>query len=409
MPPCSIARARPSGWRCRRSATIRGACARSASTSPRTRSPPISSAGIIAGLAGVLLVWFNGRISPGTIGVGQAIDVLVIAVIGGMRHPIGPFIGAVVRDPDPDLRHRYRRRRALQHADRARLSGDRVRLAGRPSGLVGQAQAALWPQESLRSRDDGGSGASRTNTIHTREDRMTCTSTTASGARRWRAGLAVAVAGAWPRTPSRSALLATFEGPFTVLGEDSMRGAVTGGRGGRRQGRRQEDRDHQGLVRRLAGQRRARRAQAGRAGRREGPGRAAVGRRRPRGQGLRQDPAGRDLRQRHLGGAGHDAARSGAEFLPLLDRRRAVDGRPRRLRLQRQGLQDASRPSPRTIRSPTRRCSASWPSSARPAATCRRSSGCRSATRTSPRSSPRSPTTSTRSMSRSAAPTASTS
>jgi branched-chain amino acid transport system permease protein len=53
-------------------------------------------AGIIAGFGGVLLVWFNGRISPGTIDVGAAIDVLIIAVIGGIRHPIGPFIGAVV-------------------------------------------------------------------------------------------------------------------------------------------------------------------------------------------------------------------------------------------------------------------------------------------------------------------------
>jgi len=51
--------------------------------------------GIIAGLAGVLLVWFNGRVSPGTVDVGQAIEVLVIAVIGGLRHPIGPFLGAV--------------------------------------------------------------------------------------------------------------------------------------------------------------------------------------------------------------------------------------------------------------------------------------------------------------------------
>ena len=59
-----------------------------------SRWPPIPS-GIIAGLAGVLLVWFNGRVSPGTIDVGQAIEVLVIAVIGGLRHPIGPFIGAV--------------------------------------------------------------------------------------------------------------------------------------------------------------------------------------------------------------------------------------------------------------------------------------------------------------------------
>ena len=53
-------------------------------------------AGAIAGLAGVLLVWFNGRISPGTVNVAAAINVLIIAVIGGMRHPIGPFIGAVV-------------------------------------------------------------------------------------------------------------------------------------------------------------------------------------------------------------------------------------------------------------------------------------------------------------------------
>jgi branched-chain amino acid transport system permease protein len=53
-------------------------------------------AGVIAGLGGILLTWFNGRISPGTIGVDAAIDVLVIAVIGGIRQPIGPFVGAVV-------------------------------------------------------------------------------------------------------------------------------------------------------------------------------------------------------------------------------------------------------------------------------------------------------------------------
>lgn len=50
----------------------------------------------IAAVAGVLLVWFNGQISPGTAAVGPAIDVLVVAVVGGMRHPIGPFIGALI-------------------------------------------------------------------------------------------------------------------------------------------------------------------------------------------------------------------------------------------------------------------------------------------------------------------------
>ena len=53
-------------------------------------------AGLVAGTAGVLLVWFNGRVSPGSVGIEGIIDVLVIAVVGGMRHPIGPFLGAVV-------------------------------------------------------------------------------------------------------------------------------------------------------------------------------------------------------------------------------------------------------------------------------------------------------------------------
>ena len=52
--------------------------------------------GGIAGIGGILWVWYMGRISPGDIGVDVAIDILVIAVIGGMRHPIGPFIGAVL-------------------------------------------------------------------------------------------------------------------------------------------------------------------------------------------------------------------------------------------------------------------------------------------------------------------------
>jgi branched-chain amino acid transport system permease protein len=52
--------------------------------------------GLIAGTAGVLYVWFNGRISPGTVSVAETIGILVITVIGGLRHPIGPFLGAIV-------------------------------------------------------------------------------------------------------------------------------------------------------------------------------------------------------------------------------------------------------------------------------------------------------------------------
>ena len=53
-------------------------------------------AGFIAAIGGVLMVWYNGLITPGSIGTSWLINILIIAVLGGMRHPIGPFIGAVV-------------------------------------------------------------------------------------------------------------------------------------------------------------------------------------------------------------------------------------------------------------------------------------------------------------------------
>ena len=53
-------------------------------------------AGLIASVGGVLLVWYNGLITPGSVGTSWLINILVIAVLGGMRHPIGPFLGAIV-------------------------------------------------------------------------------------------------------------------------------------------------------------------------------------------------------------------------------------------------------------------------------------------------------------------------
>lgn len=53
-------------------------------------------AGVIAAVGGVLMVWYNGLVSPGSVGTSWLINILIIAVLGGMRHPIGPFIGAVV-------------------------------------------------------------------------------------------------------------------------------------------------------------------------------------------------------------------------------------------------------------------------------------------------------------------------
>ncbi len=55
-----------------------------------------SLAGLIAACGGVLMIWINGRIDPATVGVGPTIDILVIAVVGGLGHPIGAFVGAVL-------------------------------------------------------------------------------------------------------------------------------------------------------------------------------------------------------------------------------------------------------------------------------------------------------------------------
>ncbi|MEY8099456.1 branched-chain amino acid ABC transporter permease [Falsihalocynthiibacter sp. S25ZX9] len=53
-------------------------------------------AGFLAGIGGILLTWQSSQISPGTVGISPAIDILIIAVIGGLRHPIGAFIGAFI-------------------------------------------------------------------------------------------------------------------------------------------------------------------------------------------------------------------------------------------------------------------------------------------------------------------------
>jgi branched-chain amino acid transport system permease protein len=53
-------------------------------------------AGVMAAVGGVLMVWYNGRISPGTVNTGAMINILIIAVLGGMKRPIGAFVGAIV-------------------------------------------------------------------------------------------------------------------------------------------------------------------------------------------------------------------------------------------------------------------------------------------------------------------------
>jgi branched-chain amino acid transport system permease protein len=55
-----------------------------------------SFAALIASIGGILMVWVNNQISPGSAGVEASIDLLIIAVVGGLGHPIGAFVGAII-------------------------------------------------------------------------------------------------------------------------------------------------------------------------------------------------------------------------------------------------------------------------------------------------------------------------
>jgi branched-chain amino acid transport system permease protein len=50
---------------------------------------------LIAGAAGVLSVWYNRRIDPGSVTLGATIDVLIVAVIGGLYRLEGAWVGAL--------------------------------------------------------------------------------------------------------------------------------------------------------------------------------------------------------------------------------------------------------------------------------------------------------------------------
>jgi branched-chain amino acid transport system permease protein len=60
------------------------------------RTLAFAFSGFIAGVGGVLFVWWNGHIDPASIDLSATIDVLVIAVIGGLYRVEGAWVGALV-------------------------------------------------------------------------------------------------------------------------------------------------------------------------------------------------------------------------------------------------------------------------------------------------------------------------
>jgi branched-chain amino acid transport system permease protein len=110
-------------------------------------------ASVIAAVGGILLVWQNAQISPGTAGIPAVIDILVVAVVGGIARPIGPFIGAFIyvllRTFSPDVLTAFG------------LSGERFKLLiglgflavvfFSPDGVLGLWER--WRERQRRARD----------------------------------------------------------------------------------------------------------------------------------------------------------------------------------------------------------------------------------------------------------------
>jgi branched-chain amino acid transport system permease protein len=62
---------------------------------PLHRALAFTLGAFVAAIAGILSVWFNTQISPGSIDITQTIAVLIIAVIGGLSRLEGAWMGAL--------------------------------------------------------------------------------------------------------------------------------------------------------------------------------------------------------------------------------------------------------------------------------------------------------------------------
>jgi branched-chain amino acid transport system permease protein len=59
------------------------------------RTVAFAFASSIAAVGGIVFVWWNGHIDPASIDLGSTIDVLVIAVVGGLYRLEGAWVGAL--------------------------------------------------------------------------------------------------------------------------------------------------------------------------------------------------------------------------------------------------------------------------------------------------------------------------
>ena len=63
---------------------------------PLHRTLAFALAGFVAGLAGVINIWWNGQIDPNSVTIGATLDLFIVAVIGGISYLEGAWLGAFV-------------------------------------------------------------------------------------------------------------------------------------------------------------------------------------------------------------------------------------------------------------------------------------------------------------------------
>jgi branched-chain amino acid transport system permease protein len=63
---------------------------------PFHRAVAFAFAGFIAAVGGILFVWWNQQISPGSMGLAAAINILIISIVGGIHRLEGAWVGAFV-------------------------------------------------------------------------------------------------------------------------------------------------------------------------------------------------------------------------------------------------------------------------------------------------------------------------
>jgi branched-chain amino acid transport system permease protein len=122
------------------------------------RTVAFALAGLVAAVGGILFVWWNGQISPSALSLPSTINILVIAVIGGLYRVEAAFLGALVFVV------------LNNYADNIGFIGARfntwigivflVIVVVSPNGLIGVWEQGLrrWGPNPRARTEDGGAG-----------------------------------------------------------------------------------------------------------------------------------------------------------------------------------------------------------------------------------------------------------